>query len=74
MYKSREGIDEHPKAFNNRVLVCNIEKGTEVIGRQIQGVAKIVRLWLSDTNRCYVDCEQKDGNIISTPLDMTIKY
>lgn len=54
--------------------IKNAELGTEVIGRQIQGVAKIVHFWLSDANRCYVDCEQTDGKVISTPLDMVIKY
>jgi hypothetical protein len=58
----------------NIMKIENAELGTKVIGPQIQGVAKIVHFWLSDANRCYVDCEQKDGNVVSTPLDMTIKY
>lgn len=53
----------------------NADLGDRVIGTQLKGPGKIINFWLSDANRCYVDVEQeKDGYIISTPLDMVIKY
>ena len=48
----------------------NAELGQTVFGPQLKGFGKIVNFWLSDANRCYVDVEQKDNIIISTPLDM----
>ena len=52
----------------------NAELGQAVFGPQIKGFGKIVNFWLSDANRCYVDVEQKDNIVISTPLDMVQKY
>ena len=46
----------------------------KVVGSAFDGIGIIVNFRLSNSglNRCYVDIQLENGNIISTPLDMVI--
>jgi hypothetical protein len=48
----------------------HISLNSEVIGKQFNGIGKVVYFWLSETGREYVDVEIEDKMIISTPIDM----
>lgn len=52
------------------------ELNQKIISRQFKGVGiiKYFRMSSSGLNRCYVDVELENGNLISVPLDAVAPF